>query len=95
MNFLKYSLLRLGILVALFVLCLYLGLGLVFSGIAAVIAAFAVCYIFFPKLHYAAGQDFHRFISRSPKPLSPRNSEASAKYLGINPSGISNNRMLM
>ncbi|GAA2515226.1 hypothetical protein GCM10009859_13950 [Kocuria salsicia] len=59
---------RLGILVALFVLCLYLGLGLVFSGIAAVIAAFAVCYIFFPKLHYAAGQDFHRFISRSPKP---------------------------
>ena len=32
------------------------------------IAAFAVCYIFFPKLHYAAGQDFHRFISRSPKP---------------------------
>ncbi|MBS6029222.1 MAG: DUF4229 domain-containing protein [Kocuria sp.] len=68
MNFLKYSLLRLGILVALFVLCLYLGLGLVFSGIAAVIAAFAVCYIFFPKLHYAAGQDFHRFISRSPKP---------------------------
>lgn len=68
MNFLKYSLLRLGILVALFVLCLYLGLGLVFSGIAAVIAAFAICYIFFPKLHYAAGQDFHRFISRSPKP---------------------------
>ena len=58
----------LGILVALFVLSLYLGLGLVFSGIAAVIAAFAVCYIFFPKLHYAAGQDFHRFISRSPKP---------------------------
>ncbi|MDN5631573.1 DUF4229 domain-containing protein [Glutamicibacter protophormiae] len=68
MNFLKYSLLRLGILVALFVLCLYLGLGLVFSGIAAVIAAFAICYIFFPKLHYAAGQDFHRLISRSPKP---------------------------
>ncbi|CAL8899395.1 DUF4229 domain-containing protein [Kocuria varians] len=68
MNFLKYSLLRLGILIAFFLVCLYLGLGLVFSGIAAVIAAFAICYIFFPKLHYAAGQDFHRFISRSPKP---------------------------
>ncbi|GEC99039.1 hypothetical protein KVA01_11940 [Kocuria varians] len=64
----KYSLLRLGILIAFFLVCLYLGLGLVFSGIAAVIAAFAICYIFFPKLHYAAGQDFHRFISRSPKP---------------------------
>ena len=68
MNFLKYSLLRLGILIAFFLVCLYLGLGLVFSGIAAVIAVFAICYIFFPKLHYAAGQDFHRFISRSPKP---------------------------
>lgn len=70
MNFLKYSLLRLGILIAFFLVCLYLGLGLVFSGIAAVIAAFAICYIFFPKLHYAAGQDFHRFISRSPKPAN-------------------------
>lgn len=70
MNFLKYSLLRLGILVALFLLFMLLGLGLLFSGIAAVVAAFAVCYIFFPKLHYAAGQDFHRFIARSPKPTN-------------------------
>ena len=70
MNFLKYSLLRLGILVALFLLFMLLGLGLVFSGIAAVVAAFAICYIFFPTLHYAAGQDFHRFIARSPKPTN-------------------------
>ena len=70
MNFVKYSLLRLGILVVLFLLCMYLGLGLVFSGIAAVVAAFAICYIFFPTLHYAAGQDFHRFIARSPKPTN-------------------------
>ena len=70
MNFLKYSLLRLGILVVLFLLFMLLGLGLVFSGIAAVVAAFAICYIFFPTLHYAAGQDFHRFIARSPKPTN-------------------------
>ena len=69
-NFLKYSLLRLGILVALFLLFMLLGLGIIFSGIAAVLAAFAVCYIFFPRLHYAAGQDFRRFISRSPKPAN-------------------------
>jgi len=69
-NFVKYSLLRLGILVVLFLLFMLAGLGLVFSGIAAVLAAFAICYIFFPKLHYAAGQDFHRFISRSPKPAN-------------------------
>ncbi|WP_144827884.1 DUF4229 domain-containing protein [Kocuria rhizophila] len=70
MNFVKYSLLRLVILVVLFLLFMLAGLGLVFSGIAAVLAAFAICYIFFPKLHYAAGQDFHRFISRSPKPAN-------------------------
>lgn len=70
MNFLKYSLLRLGILIVVFVISMYVGAGLILSGIAAVVAAFAICYIFFPKLHYAAGQDFHRFISRSPKPAN-------------------------
>ena len=70
MNFVKYSLLRLGILVVLFLLFMLVGLGMVFSGIAAVLAAFAICYIFFPTLHYAAGQDFHRMISRSPKPAN-------------------------
>ena len=66
----KYSLLRLGILVVLFLLFMLVGLGMVFSGIAAVLAAFAICYIFFPTLHYAAGQDFHRFVSRTPKPAN-------------------------
>lgn len=68
MNFLKYSLLRLGILIVVFVVCLYIGAGLILSGIAAVVAAFAICYLFFPKLHLAAGQDFHRWIDRSPRP---------------------------
>ncbi|NHU84663.1 DUF4229 domain-containing protein [Kocuria sp. JC486] len=67
MNFLKYSVLRLGLLVVVFVAGLYLRLGILFAGAAAIIIAFAVCYIFFPKLHIAASQDFHRRISRSPK----------------------------
>jgi len=32
------------------------------------VAAFAICYIFFPKLHLAASHDFHRWIDRAPKP---------------------------
>ena len=68
MNFLKYSLLRLGILIVVFVICLSVGAGLILSGIAAVVAAFAICYLFFPKLHLAASQDFHRWIDRSPRP---------------------------
>lgn len=67
-NFLKYSLLRLGILIVVFVISMYVGAGLILSGIAAIVAAFAICYIFFPKLHLAASQDFHRWIDRSPKP---------------------------
>ena len=42
MNFLKYSALRLAILAVAFVLFMALDLGLIFSGIAAVIVAFAV-----------------------------------------------------
>lgn len=67
MNFLKYSALRLGLLILVFALGLWLRLGILFAGLAAIIIAFAVCYIFFPKLHIAASQDLARWISRSPK----------------------------
>lgn len=75
MNFLKYSLLRLAILITVFVVCMAVGGGLILSGVAAVVAAFAICYIFFPKLHLAASQDFHRWIDRSPKPQNRRSLE--------------------
>ncbi|WP_144791222.1 DUF4229 domain-containing protein [Kocuria palustris] len=68
MSFLKYSALRLAILALAFVLFMALDLGLLFSGLAAVIVAFAVCYLFFPRLHIAASEDLHRAVSRSPKP---------------------------
>lgn len=67
MNFLKYSALRLGLLILVFALGLWLRLGILFAGVAAIIIAFAVCYIFFPKLHIGASQDLARWISRSPK----------------------------
>lgn len=67
MNFLKYSALRLGLLILVFALGLWLRLGILFAGAAAIIIAFAVCYIFFPKLHIGASQDLARWISRSPK----------------------------
>ncbi|MDO4253887.1 MAG: DUF4229 domain-containing protein [Kocuria sp.] len=67
MNFLKYSALRLGLLIVVFVLGLWLRLGIVFAGATSIVIAFAICYIFFPRLHTAAGQDLRRWVSRSPK----------------------------
>jgi hypothetical protein len=67
-NFLKYSLLRLVVLVLAFLLCLWLGVGIVLSGIAAVAISFAVSYLFFPRLHTAAGEEFHRWTARAPRP---------------------------
>lgn len=64
MNFLKYSLLRIGLMVSVFFLCLWLKVGLVLAGIFAVLIAFAVSYLAFPRLHVAAGQDMQRFFSR-------------------------------
>jgi uncharacterized membrane protein len=72
-KFLTYSLLRLAVLVLAFVLSVQLGVGLVLAGIAAVAISFAVSYLFFPRLHRAAAEDLHRWISRSPR---PRNREA-------------------
>ena len=68
MSFLKYTLLRFVLLVLTFLVCLWLGVGLVLSGVAAVAVSFAVSYLFFPGLHTAAGEEFHRWTSRSPRP---------------------------
>ncbi|MFI7483686.1 DUF4229 domain-containing protein [Kocuria sp. M1R5S2] len=73
MKFLTYSLLRLSVLVLAFLLSVWLGVGLVLAGIAAVVISFAVSYLFFPRLHRAAGEELHGWISRSPR---PRNRQA-------------------
>lgn len=85
MNFLKYSALRVALLVIVFALGLWLRLGILFAGLAAIVIAFAVCYIFFPKLHVAASQDLNRWISRSPKirrdSLQDQDAEAEDTYV--------------
>jgi hypothetical protein len=67
-NFLMYSLLRFGLLVLVFLLSMWLGAGLILSGIAAVAVSFAVSYLFFPRLHTAAGEELRRWVARSPRP---------------------------
>ncbi|MEU4207013.1 DUF4229 domain-containing protein [Rothia terrae] len=62
MNLLKYTLLRFGIMLVVFFLCIFLKIGLVFSAIFAVIIALAACYLGFPHLHVAAGEDMARLF---------------------------------
>ena len=66
MNFLKYSLFRFTVLVLAFLLSMWLGVGLVLSGLAAVAISFAVSYLFFPRLHTAAGEELRGWFVRSP-----------------------------
>jgi Protein of unknown function (DUF4229) len=47
--FFRYTLARLGLLAVVFVICLYLGLGLVFSGIFAVIISWCLSYLLLRK----------------------------------------------
>lgn len=67
MNFLKYSLLRFGLMIVVFLLCMWLNVGLILSGVFAILIAFAVSYLAFPKLHVAAGQDMQRWFSKRRK----------------------------
>ena len=67
MNFFKYTLVRFGLLVFFFYLYELLGAGILVSGSCAIVSAFAVAYIFFPRLHAAASQDTARFFKRTPK----------------------------
>nr|WP_281727792.1 DUF4229 domain-containing protein [Rothia terrae] len=72
-NLLKYTLLRFGIMLLVFILCMFLKIGLVFSAIFAVIIALAACYLGFPRLHVAAGEDMARLFKR--KKSSTKRSE--------------------
>ena len=66
MSFLKYTLLRFALLVLAFLLCMWLGAGLILSGVAAVVVSFAVSYLFFPRLRTAAGAELRGWLARSP-----------------------------
>lgn len=60
-KFLYYTLLRFGLMVVVFVACVYLGTGAILAGVFAILIAFAVAYLGFPGLHEQASRDFGRF----------------------------------
>jgi hypothetical protein len=54
--FWKFTALRVGLMAAIFVACLYLRLGIVYSAIAAAILAWCITYLFFRSWRDAAAQ---------------------------------------
>lgn len=69
MAFLKYTLVRFGIMAAVFVVALLLGLGAIASAIVAVIVSFCVSYLFLTKMRVAASKSVETRISGNAKPM--------------------------
>lgn len=85
-NFLYYTLLRFGVMAVVFVVCLFLKTGLVLAGVFAILIAFAVAYLAFPKLHNAASQDVGRFWRkvrgrRTKKTVEDENVEVEDRFV--------------
>ena len=64
MRFLLYTLVRIGLMAVVFLLCLLLKIGLVVSGIFAVLIGFAIAYLAFPKLHAEASREVAGLLCR-------------------------------
>jgi hypothetical protein len=58
--FLKFTALRLGFVAVFFVICYSLGLGAIFSVIAAAVMAWCVTYLFFRNLRNDAASSLQR-----------------------------------
>ena len=67
--FLKYSLIRLALFAPLFVVFMFLQLGVLMSVICAALIAFAVSYLFFQKQRDEAAAALHQRFSGQAKPL--------------------------
>jgi mannitol-specific phosphotransferase system IIBC component len=67
--FLKYSLIRLALFAPLFVVFMFLQLGVLMSVICAALIAFAVSYLFFQKQRNEAAAALHQRFSGQAKPL--------------------------
>lgn len=61
-------------MVLVFVVCLYLNVGLIFSGLFAILIAFAVAYLAFPRLHSAASADVDGWLHRRRATKKPKKS---------------------
>ena len=60
MPFLKFTALRLGFVAVFFVICYSLGVGAIFSVIAAAVMAWCVTYLFFRDLRNEAASSLQR-----------------------------------
>jgi hypothetical protein len=67
--FLKFTALRLLLIVVFYVACVLLGLGLFLSAVVAAILAWCVTYLFFRRLRDAAGATLQRRFTPGAPPL--------------------------
>ncbi|WP_045075585.1 DUF4229 domain-containing protein [Psychromicrobium lacuslunae] len=63
MAFLKYFLIRVGILIPLFVIFMAIGLGIIVSAVAATLMAFCIAYLFFRPQRNAAAESVRSAVS--------------------------------
>ncbi|GAB3255538.1 DUF4229 domain-containing protein [Arthrobacter pigmenti] len=79
MAFFKYSAVRLGITAAVLVLCLWLGLGWIFSAVAAVVVAFCVSYLFLTKMRNEAAASVQYRFSGKADPIRTKTERSDAE----------------
>ena len=72
-QFLKYTVIRLGIfLIVFFCLWQLMAWPIFLAGLIGLVVAFAVSYLFFNKLRLAAGQDVQKLFARTNSPKSAK-----------------------
>ncbi|MCW2132280.1 Protein of unknown function (DUF4229) [Arthrobacter sp. VKM Ac-2550] len=67
--FWKFTALRLGIVAVIFVICMWLGVGLIFSALVAAVAGWCITYLFFREMRDAASESLRHRFSGNAKPL--------------------------
>jgi hypothetical protein len=75
MPFLKFTALRFGVAIVVFLLCLYLHLGIVMSAIVGLLVSWAVGFLFFPKLRLEAAG----YLQRRYSPAKPHRSKIESE----------------
>lgn len=79
MAFFKYSAVRLGITAVVLALCLWLGLGWIFSAIVAVVVAFCVSFLFLTKMRNEAAASVQYRFSGKADPIRTKTERSDAE----------------
>ncbi|MCB4208951.1 DUF4229 domain-containing protein [Arthrobacter sp. UM1] len=80
MPFIKFTLLRFGVAVVVFLACAYLKVGVIMAAVVALLVSWAVGYLFFPKLRtQAAGYLQRRYSPNKPHRLKSEADDAEAE----------------